>query len=347
MLEELRSPNNFKHRSVLVFEGYLMVFLAPNVILIVEETREGFQLRNKYFLENLERHDQFRLYQLETRALLVVFNKNRAYLLNQIDYDDYTLPEPSSIVHLQQTGKDLEFYVAESLKGLAHYRLNPQTKKIELIKRFTGKDLQLEEKFSYIVDINLRLLSSGIVYALDAEAGLVEVSIKEGKGKVVVAHRNCESFDSISEEHFVLLCQSQGHSTIIEAYRYQDRRTKEYKYRKIEPLFHANYLNDLHLTEQYYIVYSYKSLHVFWNTEKNRLPESLETQSEIVIPGLETFTLHSAGGLNFLYTVEAGELNKYELKEEKPVLAFRSDKAVEKALKVYLYGSCGDLEGEG
>lgn len=46
----------------------------------------------------------------------------------------------------------------------------------------------------------------------------------------------------------MLLCQSQGHSTIIEAYRYQDRRTKEYKYRKIEPLFQANYLNDLHLT---------------------------------------------------------------------------------------------------
>ena len=62
-----------------------MVFFAPNVILIVEETRGGFLLRNKYFLENLERHDQFRLYKLETRALLVVFNKNRAYLLNQID----------------------------------------------------------------------------------------------------------------------------------------------------------------------------------------------------------------------------------------------------------------------
>jgi hypothetical protein len=38
---------------VLVFDGYLMVFFAPNVILIVDETREGFQLRNKYFLENL------------------------------------------------------------------------------------------------------------------------------------------------------------------------------------------------------------------------------------------------------------------------------------------------------
>lgn len=89
---------------------------------------------------------------------------------------------------------------------------------------------------------------------------------------MLVAHRSCESFDTLGEEHFVLLCQSQGHSTVIEAYRYQDARTKEYKYRKLEPLFQANYLNDLHLTDQYYIVYSYKSLHVFWNTQKNRLP---------------------------------------------------------------------------
>lgn len=176
-----------------------MVFFAPNVILIVEETRDGFLLRNKYFLENLERHDQFRLYQLETRALLVVFNKNRAYLLNQIDYDDYTLPEPSSIIHLQQTGTGLEFYAAESLKGLAHYRLNVQGKKIELVKRFTAESLNMEGKFGYIVDLNLRLLGSGIVYALDAEAGLVEVDVKQDKAKVIVGHRNCESFDSISE----------------------------------------------------------------------------------------------------------------------------------------------------
>jgi hypothetical protein len=90
-------------------------------------------------------------------------------------------------------------------------------------------------------------------------------------------------------------------------------------------------------------VYSYRSLNVFWNTQKNRLPESLETQSELVIPGLETFSLHSVGGENFLYTVEAGELNKYELKEEKPVLAFRSEKPIQKSFKVYLYGNCGDL----
>lgn len=92
----------------------------------------------------------------------------------------------------------MEFYAAESLKGLAHYRLNPQTKKIELLKLFTAESLKLKD-FSYIVDVNLRLLSSGIIYALDAEAGLVEINTKQNKAKLIVSHRNCESFDTISE----------------------------------------------------------------------------------------------------------------------------------------------------
>lgn len=64
----------------------------------------------------------------------------------------------------------------------------------------------------------------------------------------------------------VMLCQSQGHSTIIEAYQYLEKKSQERKYRKVEPIFQANYLNDLHLTRDYYLVYSYKSIHAFWNT---------------------------------------------------------------------------------
>jgi len=127
----------------------------------------------------------------------------------------------------------LEFYAAESLKGLSHYRLNTQTKKIELVKRFNTDSLKINGTFSYIVDLNLRQLPSGVIFVLDAETGLIEVNVTASTGKLMVGHRNCESFDTIGDEHFVLLCQSQGHSTIIEAYRYQDRRTKENKYRKI------------------------------------------------------------------------------------------------------------------
>lgn len=128
----------------------------------------------------------------------------------------------------------------------------------------------------------------------------------------------CESFDSIDLNHIVLLCQNQGHSTILEVYREINPRTKEYTYRKLEPIFQVNYLNDLHVTDSYYSVYSYKNIHIFWNTKKNRLPETLETQSEIVLPGLETFTFtRDKEGSSFLFTVEGGVVYKYAL-EEKP-----------------------------
>jgi len=35
VLDELRSPTILKHRDLLIFDKYLMVLFAPNVILIV------------------------------------------------------------------------------------------------------------------------------------------------------------------------------------------------------------------------------------------------------------------------------------------------------------------------
>ena len=75
-----------------------------------------------------------------------------------------------------------------------------------------------------------------------------------------------------------MICQ-QGGSFIVESYRYLDKKTSTYKYRKFQPIFNANYINDIHVTDEYYLVYSYKALKIFWNTEKNKLPETLETQS--------------------------------------------------------------------
>ena len=65
----------------------------------------------------------------------------------------------------------------------------------------------------------------------------------------------------------------------------------------------------------------------------------------MLVPALETFALHKENGLNYLYTIQAGELNKYELREEKPLLRLKSDVPVDKTFKLYLYGSCADLEG--
>jgi hypothetical protein len=154
----------------------------------------------------------------------------------------------------------------------------------------------------------------------------------------------CESFDSLGRDHLVLLCQSQGHSTIVEAFASKGRKG-ERKYRKVEPVFYASYLNDLHVTEDYYLVYSYKSLHVFWNTQKHRLPETLQTQSELSLPGLETFALPPAA--NFIYTIEAGELTKYALSEEPASLSLKAETPLVKVFTMFLYGSCDDLQGEG
>ena len=42
--------------------------------------------------------------------------------------------------------------------------------------------------------------------------------------------------------------------------------------KKLEPIYQANYLNDLHVTDSYFLAYSYKQIHAFWNTRKNKLP---------------------------------------------------------------------------
>lgn len=213
------------------------------------------------------------------------------------------------------------------------------------MERYTGARLGLNG-LSFVVDVSVKYLErEKVVLLLDAEMGVVEVSFAETmpRAEIVVSQRMCESLDSLGRDHLVLLCQSQGHSTIVEAFASKGRKG-ERKYRKVEPVFYASYLNDLHVTEDYYLVYSYKSLHVFWNTQKHRLPETLQTQSELSLPGLETFALPSAA--NFIYTIEAGELTKYALSEEPASLSLKAETPLVKVFTLFLYGSCDDLQGE-
>jgi len=63
------------------------------------------------------------MYKLGGRGMLVIYNKKIVYLLNQLDYEDYTLPDISNIVHLQELNNE-EFFAAEFMKGLTHYKLN-------------------------------------------------------------------------------------------------------------------------------------------------------------------------------------------------------------------------------
>jgi hypothetical protein len=93
------------------------------------------------------------------------------------------------------------------------------------------------------------------------------------------------------------------------------------------------------------MIFSNKVIDVFWNTVKNRLPETLDTQSQISIPGLETFKLKKISGNNgvdkmFLYSIESGKLVKYLVEESPPKLTFRADKPIAKNMSLYIYGSC-------
>lgn len=199
------------------------------------------------------------------------------------------MPEPSTINHLVQFKYDREFFVAEFKNGVSHYEIDIVSKTVKLLKKYTYKDLGLPNNELYIVDINLNHYNTTKnIYVLDAQFGIIELPLegKEKIGKIIVSQRNCEAFDSVESNHYVLLCQLQGYSVIIEAYEYFEKKSNERKYKKIEPIFRANYLNDLHLTEKYYMIYSHKSIHVFWNTKNNKLPETLDTQSELSVPGL-------------------------------------------------------------
>jgi hypothetical protein len=48
--------------------------------------------------------------------------------------------------------------------------------------------------------------------------------------------------------------------------------------------------------------------------------------------------------VSLLYTVEGGVLNKYRLEEKKAELAVKAEEAVSKTFKLFIYGSCEDLE---
>jgi len=134
-----------------------MVFLAPKTVLVVEETATSFQVKSKYNIENLDRFDKYKLYKVGKKGLLVIYNKRIAYLLGPNSYEKYYFKEPETIVHLAALSPD-EFYTAEFMKGLAHYKINHNTKKIELVKKIKGNSIGLDGNFKYVVDVSLAFI---------------------------------------------------------------------------------------------------------------------------------------------------------------------------------------------
>lgn len=97
------------------------------------------------------------MYKLETKALLVIYNRKEAFLLDQNGHTKYTFDQDSSLVYLSPVNDD-EFYAAEFTKGLIHYQLDHETKNIKAIRTLTGSTIGLPGKMKYVVDVNLNFL---------------------------------------------------------------------------------------------------------------------------------------------------------------------------------------------
>ena len=70
-------------------------------------------------------------------------------------------------MHLDALSGD-EFYAAEFMKGLSHYKMDHDSKKIKLVQRIKGQDVSLPDQFKYVVDVSLAFYREGIILALDA-----------------------------------------------------------------------------------------------------------------------------------------------------------------------------------
>jgi len=71
-------------------------------------------------------------------------------------------------VHLQELNS-WEFFAAEFMKGLTHYKLNEKSKTIEIVKKYTGSNIGLSTSLNYVVDLNLNFYEKEkIIYILDA-----------------------------------------------------------------------------------------------------------------------------------------------------------------------------------
>ena len=67
------------------------------------------------------------------------------------------------------------------MHGLAHYKLDASSKKVELVKRIDGTALGLNDALHYVMDVSLNFINQGIILILDAEKGLVKITLSEGE----------------------------------------------------------------------------------------------------------------------------------------------------------------------
>ena len=82
----------------------------------------------------------------------------------------------------------------------------------------------------------------------------------------MVFEPNCNAMDSVNVDHLVLVCQLGSSSYIVEAYSTLNDRG-EYVFHKLQPEYHINYFNDLEMSKNYFLVFSHRTLNVYWSSK--------------------------------------------------------------------------------
>lgn len=123
---------------------------------------------------------------------------------------------------------------ADSESGLSLYKFstpeNSATQSISLVESYSCEELQIKDnRTCRITDLSYSH-SEQRLYVLDSQSGIIEYQMKEnGKDRhllemqqYVTKSTGCEVFDYVSRDLFVLVCELEIPSYIVEVVRVRD-----------------------------------------------------------------------------------------------------------------------------
>lgn len=103
------------------------------------------------------------------------------------------------------------------------------------------------------------------------------------------------------------------------------------------------------MNKNYFLVFSHRTLNVYWSSKENDIPETVNTRSQLDLPGLETFYFRMNSGpkkQSYLYVIQSGVLKQMLMSESPAKLLVKSPTTIDKSFKISIFGNCQDLPKE-
>ena len=87
MLDNLRSSQSNNHKNLLVFDDYIITFLPPQKIQIIEG-KNKFNITNSFDIRQINYYTQFKIYKYQNKGLLITYGggqdlTNNAFLIDK------------------------------------------------------------------------------------------------------------------------------------------------------------------------------------------------------------------------------------------------------------------------